>query len=89
MICDVVPSVEIDCWGVDDTFITAGSCGDSCMETCVVIMLSNSWSSLSIGITFVEEVSPVSLSLGLVQGKGYSEIGIVFSKGKCVCVSDL
>ena len=55
----------------------------------VAIMLPDSWGSLSIGITFVKEVSPVSLSLGLVQGKGYSEIGIVFSKSKCVCVGDL
>ena len=39
------------------------------METCVGIVLPDSWGSLSIGITLVDEVSPVSLFLGLEQGK--------------------
>ena len=83
---EVVPSVEFNCWGVADTFVAVGSCGDSCVETGVAVVLPDGWGSLSVGITLVDEVSPVSLFLGLEEGKGYSEVTIVFSKIKCVCV---
>ena len=57
------------------------------METCVGIALPDSWGPLSVAVTFVEKIPPVSLVLGLQQGKSYSEIAIVGSKCKCVCVT--
>ena len=56
------------------------------METCVGIALPDSWGPLSVAVTFVEKIPPVSLVLSLQQGKSYSEIAIVGSKCKCVCV---
>ena len=56
------------------------------METCVAIMLPDSWGSLSVAVTFVEKIPPVSLFLGLQQGKGYGEISIVGTKRKGICV---
>ncbi len=57
------------------------------METCIGIALPDSRGPLSVAVTFVEKIPPVSLVLGLQQGKSYSEIAIVGSKCKCVCVA--
>ena len=56
-------------------------------ETCVGWFLKEGWVSLSIVVTFVQHTPPFSVCvLSLHQGKGYSEISIVGSKSKCVCV---
>jgi hypothetical protein len=86
-ISNVDPFVEFYCWGCVNTFVATASCGDSCVETSVSIELPDSWCSLSVAVSFMEDISPVTLFLGLEQTELDSEIGVVLSKSKSICMS--